>query len=401
MKNIKKAKHIKHRNERTSSVSARGTEHTFSGGRQRGRTAAACRRGLPWLLCLACLLVTVTFSACSDAVLNPDGTIHRPGDATGPLWLEGQSEPVSDGEAAVTLAGPSTELPETSEPPISLGDSDPYAQAEHRMYVDFLSTGASDCILLRLIEGASQTVLLVDTGEANDYDTICQHLEAQKITAIDYLILTHYDNDHIGSAARLLASYPVGHVYMPDYVRDSKNYRALSQALEAPECTAEVHRLYAQDVQLDLGYGQVWINATAMEKYAPGQILGSDQENGSLQENNFSLITSITFGHVRLLLTGDAEQARMAEFLPLCTARGYSAYDLIKIPHHGRSGDKALLAALRTLLPRYCVTCTDQAESVSSALSTCMVSIGAGRYFTYDGLITCATDGVSMTMMQK
>lgn len=341
-----------------------------------------------FFLLLMCVCAVSLLTSCSDQVLNPNGTIGTAGETL--ALIEGS---VADSDGLITLP-PVTEEP--TEPVAIIGGTDPYENAPHRMYVDFLCTGASDCILIRM----DDKVLLVDTGETDDYGTIRERLDGYGITTIDYLILTHYDNDHIGTAWQVLADYTVREVYMPDYVRASSLYRKLMEQLSSPACGARVHRLYATDVELDLGYGQVWINATAMADYAPGQAIGSDEDNDVNEENNYSLITSITFGSARLLLTGDAEQDRMAEFLPLCTARGFTSYDVIKIPHHGRSDDKAILSAIGDLLPRYCVVCTDSEASLSGALVTRMKAVGAGRYYTYDGTVTFSTDGTGKTMTQ-
>ncbi|MGN1445948.1 MAG: ComEC/Rec2 family competence protein [Eubacteriales bacterium] len=340
------------------------------------------------LLLLICVCAVSLLSGCSDQVLNPNGTIGTAGETL--ALIEGSDA----GPGGLITLPPVTEEP--TEPVAVIGGTDPYENAPHRMYVDFLCTGASDCILIRM----DDKVLLVDTGETDDYGTIRERLDGYGITTIDYLILTHYDNDHIGTAWQVLANYTVREVYMPDYVRASSLYRKLLEQLSSPACGAQAHRLYATDVELDLGYGQVWINATAMEDYAPGQAIGSDEDNDVNEENNYSLITSITFGSARLLLAGDAEQDRMAEFLPLCKARGFTTYDVIKIPHHGRSDDKAILSAIGDLLPRYCVVCTDSEASLSGALVTRMRAVGAGRYYTYDGTVTFSTDGTGKTMTQ-
>ncbi|UKI13072.1 MAG: MBL fold metallo-hydrolase [Oscillospiraceae bacterium] len=77
---------------------------------------------------------------------------------------------------------------------------DPYAGAAHRLYVDFLSVGKADCILLRM----DDRVILIDTGEKADAALIRRTLDGYGIRRIDCLILTHYDNDHIGAAAAVL-----------------------------------------------------------------------------------------------------------------------------------------------------------------------------------------------------
>ncbi len=343
---------------------------------------------------LLTLCVLLCLPACSDMVLNPDGSISRPGTMTIQNGT-GSSDPTGNGGADGDL----TLTPTTATAATTGGNSividptdDPYAGAEHHLYVDFLNVGKADCILLRM----DDRVILIDTGERADAALIRSALDGYGITRIDCLILTHYDNDHIGAAAMVLEEYTVGAVYMPDYVRDSKLYRSLMTAIGTAQTAGTVvYRMHATDAEPDMGYGKIWINATSMEGYEAGKTLGADEDNEDTDENNFSLITAVTFGDIKLIFGGDAEGERMAEYLPLAEARGFTSCTLFKIPHHGASADKGLLDAVRTWKPRYCVVCSDSASSVSGAIVTNMKSVGAGRYFTYDGTVCFATDGSS------
>ncbi len=273
---------------------------------------------------------------------------------------------------------------------LEIPDSDPFANAPHILRADFLNTGKSDAILLRL----DDTVILMDTGESDDYGKISGKLADCGITRIDYLILTHFDNDHIGSAAQILQDLTVGTVYMPDYVRDSVLYRRLMSTLELLPDTA-MHRV-TEEIRIDLTYGSLCLNPTKL--YESGLTLGSD-DGHTAEENNYSLITTVTFGEIDLLLMGDAEQDRLVEFM--AASDGTRTYDLIKIPHHG-GYDKALGDLLRVSTGlRYCVVHAGDESQVEASLITAMRSVGAAAYFTYGGDIRFATDGVSMVMEQE
>ncbi len=334
------------------------------------------RRGATVLWAAALLLLCLC--ACSDQVLLPGGetvSINPPAGESGHT-------------GALQLG---TEAP--TAPVIGITPGDPFANAAHVMRVDFLDLGDADAILLRM----DDRVVLVDTGESNDSAAITERLEAYGVDAIDVLIITHYDNDHIGSAAQLLRAYPVGAVYMPDYVRDSRLYRSMVDALGVLSDGGQtaVHRLSA-DTRVELGYGTLDIDATAL--YEPGLTLGSDDSH-SLEENNYSLITTVTFGDIRLLLAGDAEGARIAEL-----AAGLPAdarFDALKIPHHG-GYDKELGDFLRSIKGdlRYCMVSVGDASLVEASLVTAMRAAGAGAYYTYNGDIRLSTDGVSMVVEQ-
>ncbi len=341
------------------------------------------RRGLICLL--AVLLAVLCLSACSDEILYPEGES---------LTIDGGGS----GDPPGTMGGLQIEVPTEEEtvPPLIIGPTgDPFEGAAHVLRVDFLDVGDADCILLRM----DGTVILVDTGETADYAVISAQLLAYGITTIDHLIITHYDNDHIGSARSVLTDYTVKHVYMPAYVRDSRLYRNMMSMLDAREAegTTTVHRM-TEDIRLELGYGQVWINPTKL--YEPELTLGSDNSH-DLQENNYSLITSVTFGEISFLLAGDAEGERMSEFVDLM-GDAEPSYDVLKIPHHGRY-DKELSEFLRaeTGHLRYCVVSVGSSDLVENSLVTAMRATGAGQYYTYNGPIRLATDGSTMTIEQS
>ena len=273
---------------------------------------------------------------------------------------------------------------------LEIPNADPFENAPHMLRADFLNTGDSDVILIRM----DDTVILVDAGESDDYPTISRRLTEYGISTIDYFIISHYDNDHIGAAAQILQSYAVKTVYMPDYRRDSSLYRRMTAVLEGlPEVA--VHRI-TEDVRVDLPYGSLWINPTGL--YEAGVTLGSDDSH-SLEENNYSLITSLYFGDISVLLAGDAEQERITEFME--AVDGELSYDVIKIPHHG-GYDKALGSLLRKNTGlRYCMVHVGEESLAEASLITAIRSSGAASRFTCNGDISFATDGVSMTVNQQ
>lgn len=315
----------------------------------------------------------LSLAGCSDEVYDP---------TQGSLSLE-EGTGSSNGQLELP-----TEAPTGST--IVIPSADPFENSPHVLRADFLNTGNSDAILIRM----DGTVILMDTGETDDYAKISGKLDEFGITGIDYLIISHFDNDHIGTISQVLQNYTVKTVYMPDYVRNSSLYRRMMSTLEVMPGTA-VHRV-TEDVRIELSYGSLWINST--ELYEAGLTLGSDNAHAA-EENNYSLITSVYFGNKSLLLAGDAEQDRLVEFMGVLGST--CTYDVIKIPHHG-GYDKAVADLLRMNQGlRYCVVHAGSESLVEASLVTAMRASGAAAKFTYDGGVAFATDGVSMVVEQE
>jgi len=357
------------------------------------------------LICLSCLLVLTSLVACSGEILLPSGEIVTRGDgSTQAPEIQG-TQAVTMGELTIDGPGNIQTMPPmggiigfetqaaTEDHSIGFDKVDPeeaFKDAAHVMYAEFLNTGESDCILIRM----DDKVILIDTADTDDATKIKNKLKARGVEKIDYLIITHYDNDHIGSVEAILKDYPdVGEVYMPAYVRDSGLYRKMMSALKPYQDAGKVHRI-TEDVTLDLGYGKLWLNPTKLEGYIPEMTLDDDHTNDAsgIVENNFSIITSVYFGEVSMLLTGDAEEARLVEFNDLLAHREDATYTLVKAPHHG-DYKNPLRNVLNSAKPRYCVVCTLNGDWVDAQLVTAIRHCGAQGYYTYDGDVRFSSDG--------
>ena len=104
--------------------------------------------------------------------------------------------------------------------------------------------------------------------------------------------------------------------------------------------------------------------------------------------NNSSLIVTVSLGSQTLLFMGDAESARIAEYLagaPVdCT--------LLKVPHHGGK-EPMTEALLEAVCPEYAViTCSD-AERESASTTAALRSCGAEIFLTRLGSVSVCCDG--------
>jgi competence protein ComEC len=82
------------------------------------------------------------------------------------------------------------------------------------MRIHFLDVGQGDCTLIELPDGK---VALIDGGDATERtaQTVLRRLNALKIETIDYLIVTHTDNDHCGSLKKVVEQKRILNAYLP------------------------------------------------------------------------------------------------------------------------------------------------------------------------------------------
>lgn len=242
----------------------------------------------------------------------------------------------------------------------------------------FLDTGKSDCIVIE----AGEHVVLNDTADEDDIDAICAFLDERQTEKIDYMILSHFDKDHIGSAAGLTRRYEVGQVLMPDYEEDSESYLALMEAVK--ETGTEYTRL-REDVFFSLDGIDFYVDAP--------------QEAFYDNDNNYSLITAVTNNKNRFLLMGDAKKERTEEFLdsPVAGER----YDLIKMPHHGNY-NKKLKELFITARPGYAVLTPDAERTrVEEETIVLLESVRCSAFYTDEGVVTAVSDGKNLEVSQQ
>lgn len=242
----------------------------------------------------------------------------------------------------------------------------------------FLDTGKSDCIVIE----AGGSVVVNDTADEDDGEEICAFLDERQTKRIEYLILSHFDKDHIGSAARLIRNFEVGQVLMPDYEEDSEPYLALVKALEETE--TEYVRL-REDVSFSLEGIDFYVDAPSEPSY----------EN----DNNYSLITAVTNENNRFLLMGDAQKKRTEEFLDSPVAG--DRYDLVKMPHHG-DYNKKLKELFLTARPRYAVLTADpQRQRVEEETVALLEAVRCSVFYTDEGTVTVTSDGKKIEVSQE
>src|ERR1044071_6943362 len=80
------------------------------------------------------------------------------------------------------------------------------APSTGKLQLHFMDVGQGDGALL--ISPGGETVLF-DTGVRNDCDRPLSYLQQLGISKIDYLIVSHYHDDHLGCAVAILQEYPL------------------------------------------------------------------------------------------------------------------------------------------------------------------------------------------------
>ncbi|KIL46675.1 hypothetical protein KP77_28020 [Jeotgalibacillus alimentarius] len=237
------------------------------------------------------------------------------------------------------------------------------------MDVTFLDVGQGDAIL---IEHTNGEVTLVDAGR---YGSVTETaLQAEGVTRIDTLIITHPDADHVGGAADVIRNYDVKEVFDSGQVHTTQVFEDYLGAIEDTGVFYSDVRVgdeLSDDVRTDL-------SAIAVDPEA------SDMNDGSI-------VLKLTHGEMDFMLTGDAGIEVEEELVE-------SGMDLesevLKVSHHG-SNTGTSAAFLAAVDPDYAVlSFGDNSyghphDEVVQRLTQYPVDI----YATEDGSVIFTSDG--------
>lgn len=236
----------------------------------------------------------------------------------------------------------------------------------------FLDAGKADAMVLRSETGT----VVIDCGEKGDGKKITAYLEENGITAVDYLIITHYDKDHVGGASKVIKNFEVRNVLAPDYEEESEEMSKYHKALEEKGIAPT---LVTDDISFTL-------DDTEYTVYAPEKTY-----YGEDNDNDFSLVTRVVHHDNVFLFTGDSMEERLDEIMDVgqCT--------LLKVPYHGRKLDN-LGDFLEAVKPACAVVCTS-ANEFSGKTQTLLEKSGIPVYATcYNGSITAVSNGKTIEM---
>ena len=253
---------------------------------------------------------------------------------------------------------------------------------EHSYYLDYpqdelvivnMNVGKADAAFLSY----DGTLGMIDTGTKESYEKIKKFLEENKTSTIDYLIITHYDKDHVGGAVSLLHEYDVKKVYLPDYVSEKSGYGEIMEEVKARDDVVFV----ASEELISVGDMTIQI----IPPSDPAE-LSEDKNN---MDNDLSLLCMVNFKDKKFLFTGDIEKARIKQLqkddIDLTA-------DWIKIPHHGGYEDNSK-KLLSLVSPKYSVISTGADKPADAELLKLLAEMGIKNYSTTNSDVVTVCDG--------
>jgi beta-lactamase superfamily II metal-dependent hydrolase len=232
----------------------------------------------------------------------------------------------------------------------------PDAQSAKPLDVYFIDVEGGQATLLVTPSGQS---MLIDTGypgfEDRDLNRVLAAMKQAGLTRLDYLLVTHYHNDHAGNAGAIAARIPIGtFIDHGETVETDDNAKALYASYVKARSTGR-HLLVKPGDKVplrDLDVTIVTANgahlAGPLGPPAPNPLCASfTPKAADPSENARSVGSLIAFGRFRMIDLGDLTWNKEQELV--CPTNLLGAVDVYVTTHHGldQSGAPVLVHALR------------------------------------------------------
>lgn len=184
------------------------------------------------------------------------------------------------------------------------------ASGQGDMAVHFIDVGQGLAILVQ--SGGEN--LLYDGGNRAHADEVVQYLKNQQVETIDYMISSHYDEDHLGGLVKCLDNFEVEHILGSDYVHTSELFNTFMN-------TATAHAIIVEYPSVGDTYEFGTGSFTVM---APNGI--------SQNSNDNSVVIRLVNGNNSFMFMGDAEETSEQDMIS--TGMNLDC-DVLSLGHHG------------------------------------------------------------------
>ena len=190
--------------------------------------------------------------------------------------------------------------------------------------VSFIDVGQGDSCL---IQTSSNKVVLIDGGGLENYDigenVLLPYLLNKRIWKIDYIIISHFDFDHVGGLLTVLNEIRVDNVIISKQVEESSNLKKFKEIVKDKQIKVWVVGK-GDRVRIDneIYFDILWPNNTHLVS-----------ENGL---NNNSIVCKLNYRDFSMLFTGDieekAERQMLSEYKDNLEIFNST---VLKVAHHG------------------------------------------------------------------
>ena len=191
--------------------------------------------------------------------------------------------------------------------------------------ISFVDVGQGDCTFI--VTPTKKTILIDGGGsDSNEFDvgksTLLPYILDKGYTKIDYIFISHFDQDHVGGIATILQEIRVGKVIISKQWENSKNYQKFLEIIKEKKIPVVIVKMGDRvNIEKGLYFDILW------------------PSNENIQENilnNNSVVMRLYYNSFSILFTGDIEEKAEREILKIYNKEKDKLFsDVLKVAHHG------------------------------------------------------------------
>jgi len=242
------------------------------------------------------------------------------------------------------------------------------------MKIHYIDVGQGDSELIQ-VDGKN---ILIDAG-TSDLKSL-NYLKTLGITTLDYVIVTHPHEDHLGSMDDVIKAFDIGTFYSPKITTTTKAYENMINALKSKSLKLTVPKV---GDTLTIGKATLTFLAPNSETYE--------------DLNNYSIVCKLKYGNNSFIFDGDAEDVSESEIL----AKQLDIQaDVLKVGHHG-SNSSTTQAFLDKVNPKYAIIEVGKDNDYGHPTSSTLDKLNAKGIKTFrtdlNGTIIATSNGTDIT----
>lgn len=212
---------------------------------------------------------------------------------------------------------------------------------EDDLKVHYIDVGQGDCTFVELPDGKN---LVIDAGSRSSATELTNYISRvilKEEATIDYMILTHSDEDHVGGSVLMFERYDIKTVYRPNIYSKSENAPADATVHTSDIYDKVIKAMYQETTDIVFNQAGIIIDG---EDY--NLMFYTPLEENYSDTNDYSPIIILTYKSRRFMFSGDASTSIETDFVNNYTA--IPQIDVLKTGHHGSktSTSEKLLSAI-------------------------------------------------------
>lgn len=174
----------------------------------------------------------------------------------------------------------------------------------------------------------NNTCMVIDSFMKEAGPQLVEYLKSLGIGKIDYLVVSHFHDDHIGSFPELIENFEIGTVYTSGGHTCDPTTQPFLDSLNAHNLTETILQ---EGDEVNISGCNFKVFSPTLDEQFKYDLMYNPGKTARLI-NNSSLVFKLTYGNFSMLFTGDVNQNHDKELVAKYGDQLHA--NVLKVPHH-------------------------------------------------------------------